>query len=657
MIYRIISFLTYALIFTTNLYSQQGVADSLQGLLSSLNGQKKVAVLDRLADIYQYINTKTAIDFAEQGIELAKTIGDKKGLASCYGSLGYCYINLDMTKAIDYTKEALKIRKEIGDKVGVGTSTNVLGVIYYYEGDYLTSIEYHLKAMKIREEINDEIRLATSYNNISLVYLALEEYDTALEYLKKALAVREKTNDKRGISIVEGNIGDIYGRQGMYKKAFEYLNRALKMNQEIGNGKSEAGIYLIIAKIYKEMGNDTQSLGNYEKANKLYVSMDEKHGIAQAENGIASVYYDEEKNNLAKEHALTSLENAQAINALDNVARAANVLQSVYQKSGDYKKAFEYLTLYKNSSDSLKITDRIKKLAKIEFDYKLGKMKEQQGIEIAKQQVFIKWLAITLILSLIIVSLIIYGYFHKKKVNTRLQNLNDKLVELNSTKDRFFSIIAHDLRGPFQTLLGFSEALSTDIDTLSSEEIKTYYTHINSTLKTQLELLNNLLDWSRLQTEKFNVSLEQIYLHQELDKIIEPLSMTAAEKKIELVNDIPVDLKVSADKNMVQLVLRNLIVNSIKFSHKEDVVNISSEQKGNFIEITVSDNGVGIEESDLNKIFRIDIHHSTLGTSNEKGTGLGLILCKEIIEKLGGNIWIKGEKGKGTRVSFTLKAA
>ena len=646
-----------AFIFTTNLYGQQDRADSLQEQIKYLNGEKKVEALNELADIYQYINTKTAIDYALKGIELAKAINYQKGLAGCYGSLGFCYTNIDINKAVDFTKKALEIRYKIGDEAGIATSLNVLGVIYYYQGDYLTSIEYHMKALKMRENIGDEIKIATSYNNIALVYMALEEFDTALEYLNKALDIRTKNNNKKGIAVIKGNLGDIYNRLGDNVKALKYLDEALKTNIEIGNIKSEAGIHLIIAKIFKQMGNVRQSLNNYLTANALYANMDEKHGMSQTEIGIASIYIDQGKINLAIDHALTSLKFAESINSVNNIARAADILQSAFQKNGNYKEAYKYLTLYKNSSDSLKVTDKIKKLSRSEFNYKLEKIKEVQKIEIAKQQIFIKWLIVTLVLSLIIVSLIIFGYFHKKKINNQLSELNDKLTELNSTKDRFFSIIAHDLRGPFHTLLGFSEILSTSIDSMSNDEIKESYTKINQTLKSQFELLDNLLDWSRLQIENFNIVLEKISLYEELNKTIESLSLTAQEKKINLVNLIPENIKVYADKNMLQLVLRNLIINSIKFSYQDSEVKISAKQKEKFVEIGISDNGVGISKNDFDKIFRIDVHYSTSGTSDEKGTGLGLILCKEIIEKHEGEIWISGEKGKGTNVSFTLKTA
>ncbi len=653
---RIKLILIFILAYAVNQYAQQGVADSLEKQLDNLSGEKKVETLDRLADIYQYINTKTAIEFANKGVELAKSIGDDKGLASCYGSLGFCYISIDNNKALNYTKKALKIRERIGFKIGIASSLNVLGVINYFKGDYLSAIDYHLKALKMRQEIGDAKNLSVSYNNISLVYIALEDYETALQYLDKSLVLRKKINSPDGIAIIKGNIGDIYSRMGKYNLSLQYLNEALKINKEIGNKKSQGANYLILAKVYMQIDEDEKALNNYNMAIDLYNAMDEKHGISQAENGIAAIYQKEGKSELAMSHALTAFTFADSIKSLDNVAHAANVLQAEYYKLGNTKKAFYYLTIFKDASDSLKISDKIKKLAKTEFDYKIQEIKEQQDAEIAKQKISIQWLTISLVLGLIIVGLIIWGYINKRKINRQLNELNGKLKELNATKDRFFSIIAHDLRGPFHALLALSDALSNDIDSLSNDEIKEFNTDINNSLKKQFELLNNLLDWSRLQNENYKLNYENVKVYDELKDIMETLSLNASQKEINLVNEVEKEIIINADKNMLQLVLRNLISNSIKFSNKGGIVKVTSSQGNGYMEFNVSDNGVGIPKDDLDKIFRIDVHYSTQGTSQEKGTGLGLILCKEIIEKHGGEIKIKSEKGKGTDVSFTLNA-
>lgn len=655
--YRTLLILIFSLSVSVSQFAQQSVVDSLETQLNNLSGEKKVETLDKLADIYQYINTKTSIEFANKGIELAKKINDPKGLASCYGSLGFCYTSIDINKALFYTKKALSIREKIKFKKGIATSLNVMGVINYYKGDYLTSIDYHLKALKIRLELGNDNNLAVSYNNISLVYLALEDYKTALQYLNKGLVLREKTKNQNGIAIIKGNIGEVYSRMGKYDTALEYLNDALKINQEIGSKKSEGAIYLTLAKVYMQISNINKALKDYNFAFELYSSMGDKHGIAVAENGIAAIYQKEGKTELATKHAFFAFTFADSIKSLDNMASAANILQAEYYKQGNIKKAFHYLTIFKNVSDSLKITDKIKKLAKTEFDYKINEIKEKQNAEITKQQIFIKWLTITLLLGVIIIALIIFGYVNKRKINKQLNELNDKLKELNATKDRFFSIVAHDLRGPFHSLLAFSDALSNDIDELSIDEIKSFNADINKSLKKQFALLNDLLDWSRLQSEHYNLKLENIDIYNLINEIMDTLSLTAAQKEIKLINEVDKNIIVNADKNMIQLVLRNLISNSLKFSNVQGIIKVTSLLKEGNVEIKVSDNGVGIRSEDLDKIFHIDVHYTTQGTFKEKGTGLGLILCKEIIEKHDGEISISSELGKGTDISFTLKTA
>ncbi len=638
-------------------YAQQGIADSLEKQLGKLSGEKKVDVLDELADIYHYMDNKKALDYANRGLRLADSIKYYKGMASCLGSIGHCNINLDNEKALEYTKKALAIRKQINDKAGISNSLNVLGIINYYKGDYLASIENHLKALKIREEIGNTNKIAISYNNISLIYIALEDYDTALQYLNKALTLRKKAKIKTGYALIEENIGDIYYRMGKYDLAVKHLDIALKQSALSNNKQSEAGIYLIFAKIYIRKQEYKAALKCYNMAYEIYKAMNEKHGVAQSEIGIASIYQEEGKSDLALNQALLAMEVSDSINSLDNIANAANIIQAEYYKKGDIKKAYHYLKIFKDASDSLKITDKIKKVAKEEFDYKIQEIKEKQDTEIAKQKIFIQWLTITLVLGSIIVILIIFVSINNRKVNKQLSKLNVKLQELNATKDRFFSIIAHDLRSPFHSLLAFSDALSNDIDNLSNEEIKEFNTNINNSLKKQFGLLNDLLNWSRLQNENFKLELSSIQLSDELNSIIETLSISASQKNINLINEVDKKVLVNADKNMLQLVIRNIISNSIKFSNKQGFVKISSEQNDGFVKINVSDNGVGIPNSDLDKIFKIDMHYSTTGTAEEKGTGLGLILCKEIVEKHGGEISIYSEEGKGTEVSFTLKAA
>ncbi len=243
------------------------------------------------------------------------------------------------------------------------------------------------------------------------------------------------------------------------------------------------------------------------------------------------------------------------------------------------------------------------------------------------------------------------------KLNAQLAESEKTLKELNASKDKLFSIIAHDLKSPFQPLIGLSEILSEDYKTLSEEERDNFIKEMHKTIKNQFKLVENLLDWSRIQTGRMEYSPEKINLSECVDSNIDVLNANAVNKNIILSNIVANSIYVVADLSMLNSILQNLISNAIKFSHPDSVVTISANIKNNMVETIIADNGIGITEADLNKIFRIDIQHTTIGTAQEKGTGLGLIICKELIEKNGGKIWAESRNPAGTKFIFTLKKA
>jgi PAS domain S-box-containing protein len=242
----------------------------------------------------------------------------------------------------------------------------------------------------------------------------------------------------------------------------------------------------------------------------------------------------------------------------------------------------------------------------------------------------------------------------RKKAELQLAKYAEELKSLNSVKDKFFSIISHDLRGPFQGFLGATDLLVSEIDTLSKKEIVEIGEALNNSLYKQLDLLNTLLDWSRLQTGDFIVKSEFILLKDEISDILKPFELLASQKKIDLINTVKEDMSVFADLNMLSLIIRNLISNAIKFTKENGYVKISAIKKGNLVEISVEDTGVGISQDDIKKLFRMDHYYSTEGTLNESGSGLGLLLCKEIVDKNKGNIWVESELDKGSKFIFTI---
>ncbi len=240
----------------------------------------------------------------------------------------------------------------------------------------------------------------------------------------------------------------------------------------------------------------------------------------------------------------------------------------------------------------------------------------------------------------------------QKEAEITLKKNQEYLQELNASKDKFFSIISHDLRSPFNSILGFTELLWKNSGDFSRAEIEKIAYDIYKTGNETIDLLNNLLEWSSSQTGKLKINPENFFLKSVVDDTIDLLNEYAIKKNITVLNEVPGQIKVFADKNMIGSVIRNLLSNAIKFTQNGNV-RITAKDVNSFVEFLITDTGVGIKPEDMKKLFRLDTEFSTPGTANEKGSGLGLILCKEFIEKNHGEIFVESEEGKGTR--FILK--
>jgi signal transduction histidine kinase len=245
----------------------------------------------------------------------------------------------------------------------------------------------------------------------------------------------------------------------------------------------------------------------------------------------------------------------------------------------------------------------------------------------------------------------------QKVIEETVKRFNEELKSLNASKDKFFSIIAHDLKSPLSGLLGFTEILVEEFNDLQTEEIQEFIGHSHQAAKNLNALLENLLEWSRIQIGKIAFEPAEIYVESIFEDIFSLFNQNARNKKIRLEKKVDPDLKALADKNMFKTILRNLISNGIKFTKEGGSIIVSAEGENDFIKISAQDSGVGISEENIGKLFRIDGNFTTQGTNKERGTGLGLVLCKELVEKNGGKIWVESEVGKGTRFIFTLPKA
>lgn len=244
---------------------------------------------------------------------------------------------------------------------------------------------------------------------------------------------------------------------------------------------------------------------------------------------------------------------------------------------------------------------------------------------------------------------------HQQEITmTQLNATNDELAKANQDKDRFLKILAHDLRNPMLSISGFSELLLSNFRNYNEEKMEKHLTILSNSAKRTCDLLEELLLWTRSQSGKINFDPVPVNLYKICNEVISYLIESAHSKGIDILSTVDQHTTLHADTNMLSTVLRNLISNAIKFTHQDGRITISSSTSDDFVTITVSDNGVGISREDIDNIWQISELHTTPGTNGEKGTGLGLVLCKEFISKHGGEIWVESEVGVGSEFKFTI---
>ena len=261
----------------------------------------------------------------------------------------------------------------------------------------------------------------------------------------------------------------------------------------------------------------------------------------------------------------------------------------------------------------------------------------------------IKFGHLTLLYSLV------HDITERMRAENEIKRNHKKLLELNAEKDKFFSIIAHDLIGPFNGFLGLTKLMAEEVPDLNQDEIQKIARNMRDTATNLFGLLENLLEWARLQRGITNFNPESFLLMPMISAIIPPAMDMANKKGIEIRYEIPGDLEIFADEYMLSSTIRNLASNAVKFTPRSGTITIAAKQiSGKYVEISIKDTGIGMKQEMVDNLFKLDVNTSRKGTENESSTGLGLIICKDFIEKHGGRLWVESEEGKGSTFYFTM---
>jgi len=424
------------------------------------------------------------------------------------------------------------------------------------------------------------------------------------------------------------NIGIAYFRKKNYDNALKFLNKALDIFDQTSNLRNRT---LVIANI----GFIHYETGDYEKA------------IEFANQGYA----------LAN--------NSQSI---DLLAIIYNLYSDIYLQTEDFKTAYDYKEAFTAIRDSIFNEENRNKISELEVRIETeNKAKENELLKKTNRLQFILFVSVSVLIIIIVI--VLYSRFRTKRKanlllaeknkkiteqNASLEILNKELNEANTAKDKFFSIMAHDLKSPLWWFKNVTELLSNKYDQLSKEKILEITKVLDDSAQTSLHLIENLLQWSRSQSGQIEFIPETINFNSVIGHIMAHHKLHAEDKNITVIFNVPKDTKIIADKNMLYSILRNLISNAIKFTPRNGNIWIDFNDKPDNYIISVKDTGVGIKTDDIEKIFRIDIQTTSLGTADEKGTGLGLIIAKEFIQKHGGELHVESKPDEGSKFIFAI---
>jgi signal transduction histidine kinase/Tfp pilus assembly protein PilF len=594
-------------------------------------------------------------------------------LARAHNNIGTLFNRLQQPdSARKYLMEALRIDTERGNEPGVAKTHYDLSVMYYRLGKFELALRYQLESMKINEGLNDTMRMIHGYNVLGNIYSSLHKSDKALENYLKAIELDSVYEPSSMAAQLYNNIAALLcDNSEEFNNAIAYAQKGLEEAIDQNDNSLISILHCNIAAAYLAVEQPEKGLPELYTA--LSYSLKEK-----SPRQLDGLYLTFARTHLmlgnldsAQYYANKSLEISENTREIKRQHQILNLLYLVDSTAGNYKSSLDYYKKATALKDSLWNVENRNRISELEIIYETEKKETANQLlyeqnKLSKKVIGNQQLLIILSISILVLTIIIL--FRERLIRRKILNKNEeivkqkdeinkqnsKLLELNSTKDKFFSIVSHDLRGPFSALVNLLQILEEEYDQLNDDEKREIIHSLHESSTNTFNLLINLLDWSRTQTGMIENKPVRIELHAATQKVFDLLESRAKQKKLNLINEIPDFVFAYADPHFLQSILINLINNAIKYSMPDNIIRVTVAQKQNYVEICVIDNGIGIPESKIKDLFRIDSNFKQPGTHQEPGTGLGLIMVHEFMQLIGGTVSVKSEAGKGSTFSITL---
>jgi signal transduction histidine kinase len=634
-------------------------------------------------ELYAIEDYKKALLYINETSKLSDDINYTKGLAetSYFRALIFSKRN-DYYNAIDNYSRSRKYYLQLGDKLGVAKVSNNIGLIEIRRGNYEVGLQNSLFAIDIFEKADLKDELSKAYNNLAEAYYKTDQIDKAIDFNFKALSIRKETNDSIGIITSYKNIAELYSVRKEYRKSIEYYEKALKLlNPE--RDKDLRG------EILPKLGIEYLRFKEYDKASDYLVEglkynrkQGNKEGLLRALNAIGNLNLQKKKVKLAAIQLNEAYEIAQKIDNKPELLENYKLHIALDSTRGYFQNAFFWQNKFYDLKETLSELDQPVFSTEVNpYDLNISNPieGEEDLIEVKEttSTATSSWLNKPLVLFSIIAALAILltllvfsvlktktykdtGLKHNDQLikaqeeNKALLEQVDQLQEVNQIKDKLFSIVSHDLKDSISSIKAFLDLLKED--SISKDEFNELIPELSETANNASSLLFNLLNWSKSQMQNLEPKPESFNIQDVFHTKIALVEQKVEDKRIVLIDELQQDF-VYADKSMVEIVIQNLITNAVKFSRNGDVITLSNQSVNGKSLICVEDTGVGISRENIDKLFNANKNFTTVGTKNEKGTGLGLTIAKDLVELNHGKIWVESTKNVGSKFFIELPKA
>lgn len=604
-------------------------------------------------------------------IELIKLPADtNRVLLLCDIAYSYRFDNVD--SANHYAAKALKLSQQLNYQTGVAWSYLLRGVTYAIRGNVPIAISYYERSIHLADSLHRYIVVSRALANIGWCAFDLEDYYRAIDYFKRSLRYQQESLAQAGsIITLQMNIGQAFLVSNKLADAELYLKKAAAWGKE----KNPNYTYLLnlFSSLYIEQKKYASADSLLIAGWKLISGLPDKIDKADNRYYFAKLKLAQGESQAAYDYAIEARGFYQLLRSKVDLERIYKLLSAIESRRGRIQQSLDYLLVSNALRDSVHNSNA--RYSEFLFDQReqekqlMEQQKDKELLQAERHSQQIIW-AGSLFIFIAVTAGLSFFIWQKQKTNKKLRELNNELTrteatiadhnnqlkEMNASKDKLFSIIGHDLRSPLVSLTGFLKLLSQQSDMLSKEELKKFLFELDRSLKNLFTLLENLLEWSRSQTGAIDFKPETFDIARSLEQNGELLKDQSSGKNITIVNKCKPGLLVKAHHNSVDSVIRNLISNAIKFTSEGGKITLDAKTAGNSVRVTVSDTGIGISRDVIQKLFKIGVKHSTPGTAKEKGSGLGLVLCKDFVEKNGGTIGVESKEGEGSAFYFTLPA-